>query len=260
MENIYNKEIDKWLRPWNLEKFDELKFRDERYFSILIKGCLNWLNSHIVLYDKPINHFIFSTGSSIMYVESNGYELNWQETTGEDQMYMKMPRCVCEVGDINIPMEELTNPYTRGVYERKSSLDGNYKGYNAEIQRVPIELSMTLRYVLSNFNESIVLMQELIEKLLFQKYFNIIYLGQKIQCSIEFPQSNNIQLNRVDFDATEVNQKIIEVGIKIDSYLPVVNVKSEIPNSKVIAEFEYNAKIIDDQNNLMDDNLFIIKD
>lgn len=256
MEHIYNKEIDNWLRPWNLEKFDELKFRDERYFSILIKGCLNWLNSHIVLYNKEINHFIFTTGSSIMYVESNGYELNWQETTGEDQMYMKMPRCVCEIGDINIPMEELTNPYTRGTYERKSSLDGNYKGYNAEIQRVPIELSMTLRYVLSNFNESIILIQELIEKLLFQKYFNIIYLGQKIQCSIEFPNSTNIQLNKIDFDSTEVNQKIIEVGIKIDSYLPVINERSEIQNKQIIKEFEYQTNLIDKNENQTD----LIKD
>lgn len=252
MKNIYNKETDKWIRPWNLEKFDELKFRDERFFSILIKGCLNWLNLNIILYDKPINHFIFTTGSSIMYVESNGYELNWQETTGEDQMYNKMPRCVCEIGEINIPMEELTNPYTRGTYERKSSLDGNYKGYNAEIQRVPIELSMTLRYVLSNFNESIILIQELIEKLLFQKYFNIIYLGQKIQCSIEFPSSNTIQTNKIDFDSPEVKQKTIEIGIKIDSYLPVVNVKSEIQNNQIIKEFEYNTKILDSKDNLLD--------
>lgn len=258
MDNIVNKDIDRWIRPWNLTKFDDLKFRDERFFSILIKGCLNWLNRNIVLYDTPINHFIFTTGSSIMYVESNGYELNWQETTGEDQMYMKMPRCVCEIGDINIPTEELTNPFTRGTYERKSSIDGYYKGYNAEMRRIPIELSMTLRYVLSNFNESIILLQELIEKLIFQKYFHIVYIGQKIQCSIEFPSSNNIQANKIDFDSTEVNQKVIEIGIKIESYLPVINVRSEIPNNKVIKEFEYDAKVIDDEENIIDKSTFIV--
>jgi len=258
MDNIVNKDIDRWVRPWNLNKFDDLKFRDERFFSILVKGCLNWLNRNIVLYDTPINHFIFTTGSSIMYVESNGYELNWQETTGEDQMYMKMPRCVCEIGDINIPTEELTNPYTRGTYERKSSIDGHYKGYNAEMRRIPIELSMTLRYVLSNFNESIILLQELIEKLIFQKYFHIIYLGQKIQCSIEFPSSNTIQTNKIDFDSTEVNQKIIEIGIKIESYLPVVNIRSEIQNNVIIKEFELNSKVIDDKENIIDKSTFIV--
>ncbi len=252
MKNIYNVEKDKWKRPWNLEKFDELAVRDERYFSILIKGCLNWFNNHVMLYDKPINHFIFSTGSAIMYVESNGYELNWSETTGEDQIYMKMPRCVCEIGDVNVPTEELTNPYVRGIYERKSS-DGNYKGYNAEIRRLPIELTMTLRYVLSNFNESIILLQELLEKLVFQKYFNINYLGQRINCSIEFPQQDTIQANKIDFDSTETNQKVIEISIKISSYLPIINERTEVPNDKVIRttknvyEFVQQDMVTDDE-------------
>ena len=33
---VVNKKIDKWIRPWEIEKFDNLSVRDERYFSILI--------------------------------------------------------------------------------------------------------------------------------------------------------------------------------------------------------------------------------
>ena len=163
-----------------------------------------------------------------------------------------MPWCVCEIGDVNVPTEELTNPHVRGIYERRSS-DGNYKGYNAEIRRLPIELTMTLRYVLSNFNESIILLQELLEKLIFQRYFNINYLGQRINCSIEFPQQNNMQTNKIDFDSTETNQKVIEINIKINSYLPVINERSEIPNDKVIKktkniyEFVQQGVVNDDE-------------
>ena len=99
MDNVINKEIDKWYRPWNISKFDDISIRDERFFSILFKGCLNWLNHNVFMYDKPIKHFIFNTGSSYLYVEDNGYEFKWSETTGEDQMYMSMPRCICEIGD-----------------------------------------------------------------------------------------------------------------------------------------------------------------
>ena len=60
MDNIYNVQEDKWIRPWNIKKFDELTYRDERFFSILIKGCLNWLNHHIFMYDDQINHFILN--------------------------------------------------------------------------------------------------------------------------------------------------------------------------------------------------------
>ena len=106
MKNIiYNKENFEWIRPWNIEKFDDIYNRDERFFSIVLKGVLSWFNSNIILYNKGISHFIFNTGSSYMYIESNGYEYSWNETTGEDQMYMKMPRCIVEIGGIDIPKE-----------------------------------------------------------------------------------------------------------------------------------------------------------
>ena len=79
MKDIINKEIEQWKRPWNLERFDDLYNRDERFFSILLKGALNWLTQNIVLYNQPILHFIFNTGSSYMYVESNGYEFSWND-------------------------------------------------------------------------------------------------------------------------------------------------------------------------------------
>ena len=234
---------DKWIRPWNIKKFDELNIRDERFFSIILKGCLNYLNRTILMYDEPINHFIFNTGSAIMYIESNGYEFKWSETTGEDQIYMHLPRCVCELNNINIPLEELTNPFTRGIYERKSSIDNQYKSYNAQIRRLPLEIELTLHYVLSNFNESIILIQEIIDKLLFQQYYTINYLGQRIQCSIEFPSQSNININKIDFDSSESNQKNIDLSIKINTFYPIINEITEVENKLVISQTEYNLNI-----------------
>ena len=45
-ENSVNKTA-KWMRPWNIEKFDELSNRDERFFSIVLKGALGWLTQNI---------------------------------------------------------------------------------------------------------------------------------------------------------------------------------------------------------------------
>lgn len=258
MNRVFEKK-DKWIRPWNIKKFNELNIRDERFFSILIKGALSWLNRNIIMYNEPIKHFILNTGSSYMYVESNGYEFSWTETTGEDQMYMHLPRCVCELADINIPQEELTNPFIRGIYERRSSLDNEFHGYSAEIRRLPLEVSMNLHYVLSNFNESLILMQELIDKLVFQRYYKIIYLGQIIQCSIEFPNSTNIEINKIDFDSTETNQKIIDVSIKIDTYYPIINNETEFETSHVIASFDNNIDIVDKDDDIIDENKYIIE-
>ena len=240
-KKVYQKTTSNWLRPWNLEKFDNLYDRDERYFAVLLKGALSWLTDNIVLYNKPVNHYIYTTGSSYLYVESNGYTFSMNETSGEDYIYMKMPRCVLEIGDINIPTEELSAPFVRGQYERR---DGNeIKGYNAQMRRLPIEISLSAKYVLSNFNESIILVQELIDKVSWQQYFNIIYLGQIIQCSLEIDNNYQIQLNKVDMTATDTNQKTIEIQFKLCSNYPSIDERTEVENSKIIGQIVTNTNI-----------------
>lgn len=246
MEKIYNKKEDIWIRPWNTEKFDDLYNRDERFFAILMKGLLSWLNQNIILYNKSINHFIFNTGSSYMYVESNGYTFSLSETSGEDAIYMKMPRCVLNIESIDIPREELSNPYVRGIYERRSGND--IKGYNAQIRRMPIELTLDAKYVLSNFNESIILIEELINKLTFQKFFNVTYLGQNIKCSVEIDGSYKIDFNKIDMTSTDTNQKNIELALKVCSNYPCIDELTEISNSKVIGSFNYDMNIYENIN------------
>lgn len=238
MNKIYNIERDIWKRPWNLKSFDNLYNRDDRFFAIILKGALSWLNKNIVMYDEPIQHYIYNTGSSYLYIESNGYEFNWNETTGEDQMYMKLPRCICSIENISVPLEELTSPFSTGTYERLSS-DNTIKGYAAEIRRIPIQINISLDYYLSNFNESIILIQEFIDKILFQKYFNVIYLGNTLQCSIEFPQDFNIELNKIDMTSPETNNKHINIKLIIETNYPQINLRTEISQSKVIENYEY---------------------
>lgn len=238
MKDIVNAEQERWIRPWNIKKFDNLFERDDRFFAILIKGAISWLNRNIVLYDEGINHYIFNTGSSVLYVESNGYEYSLTETTGEDWMYNKMPRCIIELDNISIPTDDLSASFSTGVYERRTK--NSIKGYNAIIKRMPIEMHLNLHYVLSNMNEVLILVEELIDKLVYQTYFNITYLGNTIQCSIEFPADYNIQINKIDMTSTDVNQKTIDISLNIRTNYPKINEDSEVSNSDVIDSFDYN--------------------
>lgn len=250
VNGIVNKDEDIWIRPWNIEKFDDLYNRDDRFFSVLIKGMLSWLNSHIVMYNKSINHFIYNTGSTYFYIESNGYEFSWNETTGEDMIYMHLPRCIVEIDNFQVDTQELSQPYSRGIYERRSN--NLINSYYAEIARIPINMNINLKYVLNNFNESIILLQELIEKILFQKYFKITYLGQIIQCSIELPDNFNIEINKIDMESNETNQKNINLSIIVKTNYPVINERSEIRADKIINTFRSNIDIY--QNGLLDEN------
>lgn len=237
MQNLINKEVDFWERPWNKEKFDDLYDRDERFFAIVIKGALSWLNSNLMMYNRPIRHFIFNTGSSYLYLENNGYEYNWCETTGENLMYMETPRCLVKIGSFNVPLEELTAPYIRGEYERISNAKetkGQIVAYNAEMQRLPVEFNLNLNYVFSTFNEAIIFTQELMENVLFQQYFDVIYLGQIIKCSIEINADTNIEFQEVDLASQEVNQRTMSFDIKITTNLPIINTQTESKSSNVI--------------------------
>ena len=226
-------EKDKWLRPWHIEKFDDLYDRDERFFAILTKGVLAWLTKHIMMYNKPIQHFIFNTGSSYMYVESNGYKFTWSEASGEDQMYMQLPRCIVTLENMTIPVDDLTQPYARGTYERRS---GDFiRGYNAEIMRIPVELSYNLTYYCGTFNETIIVLHELIDKILFQQYFKIVYLGQIVECAIEFPSDFQPELNQIDLSSPEPNQRTVKIDIKVTTNYPMINERSEIINDKIIS-------------------------
>lgn len=230
MQNLVNKEEDFWIRPWDVEKFDSLSNRDERFFALVTKGALSWLNSNLKMYGKPIKHFILNTGSSYLYLEHDGYEYTWCETSGENMMYMETPRCLVKLGTFSIPTEELTMPYTNGVYERVSNLSkykGQIKAYNAQMRRLPIEMEMQLNYVFSNFNESIIFVQELFEKIVFQRYFTIVYLGQTIQCSIEIDGNTQIQVNELDLASNEPNRRTMEFNIKVCTNLPIIYKVSE---------------------------------
>ena len=237
-----------WKHPWQLEKFDNIYNKDERLFSILVKGLIAWFNKNVVLYNKPIKHFIFSTGSSYMYVEANGYEFILSETSGTDWIYMEMPRCIIEISDISFNTESLTNCFSRGEYERYDDETNSISGYNAEIMRVPIEMNLQFKYVLSNFNETIVLLQEIIDKFIYQKFFTIIYLGQKIRCGIEFPTSEHLELNKIDMSSNETNQKILQFDIKLTSNYPAINERTEVSNANVIDSTKFDVDLLEGNN------------
>ena len=232
-----NRDISRWTRPWD-GKPDNLHDRDERFFSIIIKGMLAWLTNNVVLYGKPIRHFIFNTGSTYMYVETNGYKYNVTEVTDQDTIYMERPRCIVEPGSISIETAELTQPYIRGVYERIDNATDSIQGYNAEIQRIPIDMSFNLQYVLSTFNEALVITQEIIDKLCFQRYFSVVYLGQVVKCSIEFPEDFNININKIDMASADPNNRTIVIPVKLSTSYPAIDEETEVKNSYVMASLQ----------------------
>ena len=228
-----------WVRPWNMEKPDDIFNRDERFFSLVVRGFLGWMTRNIVMYNKSIKHFILNTGNSYMYIENNGYEYSMNETSGEDWMYHESPRCIVTMESVSIPTEELTSPYASGTYERR---DGNdIKGFHAHMRRIPIQMQMNLNYYFNTMNEGLVLIQEIIDKMSFQQYFSINYLGNVLDCSIEFPLDFNIQINQIDLTNTDPNTKSMQLSVNINTNYPKIQQDTEILTEQVIRTFEHNS-------------------
>ena len=89
--------------------------------------------------------------------------------------------------------------------------------------------------------------EEIIDKLTFQQYFNIVYLGQIIQCSFEIPSDFTIELNKIDMTSPEVNQKSIEISLKICANYPIIDEKTEIPASQTINNTQSNLTAYTDE-------------
>ena len=86
------------------------------------------------------------------------------------------------------------------------------------------------------------MIQELFDKLVFQRYFKITYLGQLIQCSIEFPNSQSINQKRVDLGQADDKNRTLEIQIKLNTYYPIINQDTEISSSSIINNF--NTSIV----------------
>lgn len=252
MKNIVKEDIDIWVRPWDKPYTDNIYDRDDRFLAILVKGVLAYLNRTIILNGKNVKHFIFNTGSTYLYLEKNGYEFTLCETSGEDNIYMHLPCCVINLDNLSVPTDELTNSFVRGTYERISSLSNKIETYSSEIKRIPIELNITLAYYLSTNNEGLILMEEFLSKLIFQKYFNIVYLGQKIMCSIEFPTDIKLEFNKPDLASADPKHRTINLSIKVCSNYPLINLNTEIKGDKTIQSFASGTFIENNERDVLD--------
>jgi hypothetical protein len=75
----------------------------------------------------------------------------------------------------------------------------------------------------------------LFEKIVFQRYFNIVYLGQTIRSSIELEGNTEIKVNELDLASNEPNRRTMDFTIKVCTNLPCVNTQSETPTSLVVS-------------------------
>lgn len=216
----------------------------ELFIGTLFKALLNNLNSQMKLRDKIINHFIINTGDDIMWLENKGQDNSKEpyQVSNEDYVYNTIPRCIVNMGSIEVLEEQVTSPYTRGNFE--IDYDDILRGFSAKFRRVPIKMTVDLKYCLDSFSDVLFVTQKIISEMLFIKTFKFDYMGQTVQASYKVPTSYSHEKN-ITFDGGTTEQKLrtIEISLDVETNIPVFDERTAIELDKIIKTTHHNINV-----------------
>lgn len=216
---------------------------NELFMSTLFKALLYNLNHQMMLRDKNIPHFILNTGDDIMYLENKGQDNSKepQQVSNEDYIYNSVPRCIVNLGGIEVLEDQITSPYSRGEFE--ISTDDILQAFSAEFRRMPLRFSVTLKYYLDSFTDVLSVTQYIITKLLFIRTFKFDYLGQTIEASYKVPTSFDNEKN-ITFDGGTTEQKLrtIELTLEVETNMPVYDERTAIGSGNCIKTILFDGK------------------
>lgn len=199
----------------------------ELFFSTLIKGLMLRLDDDISIRGISVPHLIVHTGSDVLYLERKGYDQSIEplQISNEDYIYNVVPRCIVSPGGIELVADQLTNPYSLGQFQYEG--DEEILNITAEFRRMPIKLSVDLKYLTDSYRDMLELTQQILTKLSFIRTFYITYMGQSIQCSYRIPDSfSGEYITELDGTTTDSKNKTMSISIEVESNLPIISHRS----------------------------------
>lgn len=208
----------------------------ENFFSKLIKGLMVDLTDAVKVRGKSVPHMIINTGDDTMYLERKGQDMSVEpkEVSNEDYVYNYIPRGVVTPGGINILTDQLTSPYTRGTLQLE--YDGNIYEFTSEFRRMPLTMSVNVKYYLDSFTDTLEVLQYIVTHLNFIRTYQIIYMGQSIMCSYKFPENLEDEFN-AEFDGLSQDSKFktIEVQLEVETNIPVYYPRTAIESDLTVS-------------------------
>lgn len=194
----------------------------ELFFSILIKGLILKLNEDISIRGIPVPHIIVHTGSDALYLERKGYDQSIEplEISNENYIYNITPRCVVNPGGIDLIADQLTNPYILGQLQYDSG--DNLYNLVGEFRRLPIKLSVELKYFTDSYRDLLELIQQTLTNLAFIRTYHITYMGQQITCSYKIPEAfSGEHITELDGKTQDDKCHTLPLTIEVETNLPV---------------------------------------
>lgn len=216
----------------------------ELFLSKMIKGLLYNLNGDIKVRGVCVPHYIMHTGDDRMFIEARGYNNSIEPlniSNEKNTIYDIIPKCIVNPSGIDLDTSQLTSPYSIGgiQYENESGLY-YLKG---EFRRIPIKLSVELKYYTESYTDMLELIQYIISNLAFIKTYDIVYMGQKIKCSYKIPEAFSEE-HTMDLDGAYADNKThtMSLSIEVEGSMPIFNNKTIMDSTKIVSINQYNSK------------------
>ena len=208
----------------------------ELFFSTLIKGLMLKLNQDITIRNIPVPHIITHTGSDALYLEHKGYDNSVEPETisNENYIYSIIPRCVVSPGGIDLVTDQLTQPYALGQLQYDSG--DNLYNLCSEFRRLPLKLTVELKYFVDSYRDLLELVQQTLTKLAFIRTYHITYMGQQITCSYKIPEAfSGEHVTDLDGTTTDDKSRTLSLSIEVETNLPVYECRTIMSSDSYIS-------------------------
>lgn len=209
----------------------------ELFFSVVIKGLMRKLNDALTLRGKNIPHMIINTGDDKVYLAVKGqdYSIEPREVSNENYVYNMIPRCIVTPGTVNLLFDQLTSPYTKGLFDL--TVDNNTSTFVAEFRRMPMKIGVNLKYHFNTFTDALAVAQQFITHLHIIQNYHIQYLGQSIMCTYKIADAYDIEKN-LEFDglSAEAKYRTFSVDLELETNMPIYYLNTAMPADSYIKE------------------------
>lgn len=214
----------------------------ELFFPLLIKGLLLKLNNSIFIRKNAVPHYILHTGNDIMFLEHKGHNMSIEPgmVSNEDWIYSITPRCIVNPGGIDLDSAQLTSPYSIGKCQIET--EDTVLSLSGEFRRVPLKLSVELKYYIESYTDMLELIQYIITKLAFVQTYNIVYMGQNITCSYKIPDSFGEE-HTMDIDGAfqDSRDHTLSLSLEVETNIPVFSNRTMISSDTLITNIKQNT-------------------
>lgn len=217
----------------------------ELFFPLIIKGLISNLNNLIYIRKSPVPHYILHTGDDRLFLEAKGYNasIEPEKISNEEYIYSVIPRCVIEPGSLDLDTAQLTSPYSIGSCQLE--YNDQILALKGEFRRIPIKLSVELKYYTDSYTDMLELIQYVTSNLAFLRTYNIMYLGQKIMCSYKIPDSfGEEHTMEIDGALTDNRTHTLSLSLEVETNMPVFENRTIMSADKYIVTTVHNTNMI----------------